>query len=191
MVKQTYKYIAHNTVVGKSNVELSNEDIFTLYKFFVLYSPCDGCSKQSKNFSIYGWTIGVNQHYDAPSLMLKQRLNEVFNVDDHSSFTLTHDNDLADAFKKMDLVDGFPEDLTWERAVIGKTEGSNVYYKLFRRIRNSLAHGNFSLHDVGGVTFFVMQDNTNHNVTARMIFRKSTLLRWIEIIEEGPPRMVM
>ena len=80
-VKQTYRYIKANTIIGNSNTELSNDELSLLYRFYVLNSPCKGCSDQPKDFKDYGWQITKNFHYDHKSIGLKQKLNAVFDVD--------------------------------------------------------------------------------------------------------------
>jgi hypothetical protein len=58
---------------------------------------------------------------------------------------------------------------------------------VFAHIRNSFSHGRLNMIDnvIENDYVFVMEDVHRGNVTARIILRKSTLLRWINTIEQG------
>ena len=62
---------------------------------------------------------------------------------------------------------------------------------VFYHLRNAFAHGRLNMVDVDGECVFLFEDIQENKkkgeikVTARMILRKSTLLKWIEIIENG------
>lgn len=58
-------------------------------------------------------------------------------------------------------------------------------------LRNAFAHCRLNMVDSDGECVFIIEDvkaNKNDNkvkVSARMILRKSTLLKWIDLIEHG------
>ena len=56
--------------------------------------------------------------------------------------------------------------------------------KLFYHIRNALAHGCFSVVKSGDNEYLVLQDEYNNNISARMIIKTETLLKWIEFFQE-------
>ena len=71
--------------------------------------------------------------------------------------------------------------------MIGFAFSMSVFY----HIRNAIAHCRLNMVDVDGECVFVLEDvqpNKNADrlkVSARMILRKSTLLKWIDLIEQG------
>lgn len=98
---------------------------------------------------------------------------------------------ISEALEKADLKDNFPSDLSKERICIYNNE-KNQFMSVFYHIRNAFAHGRLNIVDVNGECTFILEDIVpNHSnpqrqkVSARMILKRSTLLRWIEIIEDG------
>ena len=101
---------------------------------------CGAQSFRKLAFTDYGWPS--NKLNDP---VLKSALLDVLNFAGARSFVFADGNDLFNRFSEAGLQDGEVDDLSFERAVIGKTSGSNRYLKLFYRIRNCLAHGKFAL----------------------------------------------
>lgn len=58
-------------------------------------------------------------------------------------------------------------------------------------MRNAFSHGRLNMVNIDGECVFVIEDISpkckkgKHLVSARMILKKSTLLKWIDIIERG------
>lgn len=180
--KQTYKYCREKSILGTGCDEyaLSQEEYFRLYSFYVTYSMCGAQSFRKLAFTDYGWPS--NKLNDP---VLKSALLDVLNFAGARSFVFTDGNDLFNRFSEAGLQDGEVDDLSFERAVIGKTSGSNRYLKLFYRIRNCLAHGKFALRfDKCGQKMVVMQDDDTNNVTARTVLKLDTLLAFVEVIDK-------
>ena len=91
-------------------------------------------------------------------------------------------------FRKANLSDGPLKDTTTERAVTKSGNESNSWLRLFRHIRNCLAHGTFAIlpRNEQGKVPVVMEDKDRTSYTARMVFSVETLLSWAKIIEFGP-----
>lgn len=100
-------------------------------------------------------------------------------------------SELLELFHKAELEECFYEHIKTERAAFLKCE-NNEYMSLFHHIRCALAHGRIAMfedsknHDI----IFVMENGSDKGkdfqVKARMVLRKSTLLRWAKIITDGP-----
>lgn len=94
------------------------------------------------------------------------------------------------ALEKADLKETFPSDFSRERICIYDTQ-KNQFLSVFYHIRNAFAHCRLNMIDVNGECVFIFEDvqpkkNTEQlKVSARMILQKSTLLKWIDIIENG------
>ena len=60
---------------------------------------------------------------------------------------------------------------------------------MFYHLRNAFAHCRLNMVDVDGECVFILEDvvtsKGKNKLSARMILRKSTLLKWIDIIESG------
>ena len=75
-------------------------------------------------------------------------------------------------------------DLSFERCVIGKTNATNKYLKLFYRVRDGFAHGKFCLRlSKENIKMIVIQDDDGHNVTGRIVIRLSTLIAFITAVD--------
>jgi hypothetical protein len=64
---------------------------------------------------------------------------------------------------------------------------------VFYHIRNALAHGRLAMYKYGKDIIFVLEDGIKSGdrfqVRSRMVLKKSTLLKWIDILESGPKKM--
>ncbi len=184
--KPTYKYIEADSIIyGLSDdYAFTINEYFCIYSFFVTYSLCAKQSSKKRRIEDYGWQAEEGKKTTIVTSRLKDALSTALDLDSDPFFIFTEDNDLKARFAEVNLKDGKPTDISTERAVIGKTSGSNPYFKLFYRIRNALAHGKFILKNApSGEQIILMQDNDNANVTARIILKKSTLLSFIRITD--------
>lgn len=179
--KQTYKYKIKGSILSKGQDEytLSKNEYYCLYSFFVTYSMCGSQSAKKRTFMDYGW-----HENNIKNTELGIALSEVLNLNRNSDFTFTVRDDLSVQFNKCNLKDGFLVDVDCERAVIGITRGSNNYLRLFYRVRNGLAHGRFNLRfSSKNEKMVVIQDNDKDNVTARIVIKLNTLLKFIKAID--------
>lgn len=187
--KQTYRYIKEKSILyGQiDEYELSKEEYFILYSFFVTYSMCSTQSAKKRTFGDYGWsthnieitnTFGKRENTEL-GLLLKGILDF-----DNYYFVFSDKDDLKEKFKKVGLNDGALSDLDNERAVIAKTSEKNKYLKFFYRIRDCLAHGKFLLKlSSANEKMIVMQDDNGNNVTARIVIKLSSLLNFVKVID--------
>lgn len=74
--------------------------------------------------------------------------------------------------------------LSFERCVIGKTNATNKYLKLFYRVRDGFAHGKFCLRlSEENIKMVIIQDDDGHNVTGRIVIQLSTLIAFITAVD--------
>lgn len=178
--KQTYKYICKDSIVynAKDEYELTQEEYFLLYSFFVTYSMCGVQSAKKRTLIDYGWSkknLSENKG-------LKKSLEKVINLNEEK-FIFTDKDDLKEEFEKNQLTDGKLLDYKTERCVIAKTNESNKYLKLFYRIRDGLAHGKFYLKKEQNEKMVIIQDDNGSNVTARIVIKLVTLLNIISAVD--------
>lgn len=178
--KQTYKYeIKKSIIATNDDYDLSKEEYYLIYSFYVTYSLCKRQSFKNRTFIDYGWeSNSINNP------QLNNALNSVLNFSNSTTFIFTEEDDLKEKFNEYNLRDGVLENYDTERCVIRKTNETNKYLRLFYRIRNCLAHGNFSFkYSSNKEKMVCFQDNDGHNVTARIVIKLSTLLNFIYSID--------
>lgn len=88
------------------------------------------------------------------------------------------------ALKKAGMYDKFPDNLEQERIALNDKK-KNQFMSVFYHLRNAFAHCRLNMVDVNNECVFVLEDAYKQKITARMILKKSTLLKWIDIIEAG------
>lgn len=159
-------------------------DLFRIVIFFVFHSPCPKLSCMGRTLDEYGWTTPWKKPY-----CLNRQFRQV--ASNYELLFSAEKYDTMDAaLVKADLKEGFPSDLTRERICIYDNL-KNQFMSVFYHIRNAIAHCRLNMVDVDGECVFVLEDvqpNKNADrlkVSARMILRKSTLLKWIDLIEQG------
>lgn len=164
----------------------NNEELFRIVIFYVFHSPCTELSAMGKGLDDYNWHTPWCKPYYLNKQLKQASTN--FNL----LFLAQTYNEMSDALEKADLEDDFPTDLSKERICVYNNE-KNQFMSVFYHIRNALAHGRINIVDENGECTFVLEDinskikNKNNHVavSARMILKRSTLLKWIEIIEAG------
>lgn len=179
--RQTYRYLKDSSILGEllDEYQLTPEEVYQIYSFYVTYSMCGSQSAKKRNFVSYGW-----DSESIRSTTLGKAISSVLNLNRNASFVFTDRNDLSEQFAAHDLSDGKIENVDYERAVVGKTAEANNYLKLFYRIRDGFAHGKFNLRlSSSGEKMVVIQDDDRYNVTARMVLKLTTILGFIEAID--------
>lgn len=181
--KQTYKYIKANSILAgtEDDFRLSINEFYLLYSFYVTHSMCRSQSAKKRDFIDYGW-----ENNEIKQTGLKSKLVKILKLDNNPKFVFTAEDDLREQFSNNDLLDGALKDKDTQRAVSAKTEEANNYFKLFHRVRNGLAHGNFNLvYSSNKERMILIQDSDGCNVTARVVLRLDTLFDFIRVIDKN------
>lgn len=184
-VKSTYQYIQQNSILNSfyDEYELSEKEYVILYSFFVTYSMCKNQSGKGRDLVEYGWSEN-----DINKSGLKKIWQSVLDLDRGAAFYFfgSGQKALSELFQAANLCDGKLTDIDTERCVIGKNSEPNKYFKLFRHIRNGLAHGNFRLiYNSHRQKMVIIQDDDSHNVTARIVLKLDTLLKLVRITDKN------
>ena len=164
----------------------NNEELFRIVIFFVFHSPCPELSSRGKLLPEYNWPTPWRKPF-----YLNRHLKRASSNQKLLFSAATYDK-MDDALEKANLLTAFPSDFSTERICIYDNM-HNQFLSVFYHLRNAFAHCRLNMVDINGECVFVLEDiiketrnGTNtYKVTARMILRKSTLLRWIELIEAG------
>lgn len=161
-----------------------DKDLFKIVIFFLFHSPCENLSSMRKTLAEYGWTAPWKKPY-----YLNKQLRQVAS-NYELLFSAKGYNEIDAALEKADLKENFPCNFSHERICIYDNQG-NQFLSVFYHLRNAFAHYRLNMVDIDGECVFILEDvqpkrNSNQlKVSARMILRKSTLLKWINLIENG------
>ena len=162
----------------------NDQDLFKIVIFFVFHSPCSNLSSMGKTLDEDGWSAPWRKPYYLNKQLRQASLYELV------VYSAKGYNEMDVALEKADLKETFPSDFSRERICIYDNQG-NQFLSVFYHIRNAFAHCRLNMVDVDGDCVFIFEDvqpkkNSNQlKVSARMILRKSTLLKWIDLIENG------
>lgn len=183
----TYGVRNHDTILVdyENERDLPDQDFLALFRFYVLYSPCNNASLKGISLKERGWEGGIWSNG------LGKLLDEAKPKSSGPFHLPIKDNgkQLHQLFAEASLEDGKLSDVSTERAVTTISKRSeNIYLRLFRHVRNCFAHGRFKylVNKDSPEGMFVMEDRDRDNYTARMVLGKTTLLSWARIIEAGP-----
>lgn len=166
-----------------------DEALSRIVMFYVFYSPGSKTTYLARKIKeYYEWSNPWRSPYQLDKQL--QNGNEI--TIKHSDNLDKLDNNLKEiGLKKFPI-----SELSSYREIICvyKPKSSNcaIFDEVFRHIRNSLAHGRFLIYPIDDKDFIfeledVQKDSTDnkYKVSARMLIKKSTLIRWIDIIEGG------
>lgn len=169
--------------------EFCDKELFRIVIFFVFHSACTNLSSMRKSLSEYGWSNPWKKPY-----YLNKQLKQV-SKSERLIFSVDSYNAMSDGLEKADLNSTFPSNLSCERICIYDCQDNQIM-SVFYHIRNAFAHCRLNMVDVEGECVFILEDvqpkanKDELKVSARMILRKNTLLKWIEIIENGESEYV-
>lgn len=164
-----------------SQETFADENILRIIVFFLFHAPCEGQSAMGRTIEEYNWSNPWKQPYDFEEKLkhMSSNPNLIFMAENYSEM----DKKLEDA----NLTVNFPSDLATERICVHKYYDRQIK-SVFYHLRNSFAHGRFNIVNADGETVLIFEDvrnKTTYEVSARMILKISTLLKWIDIIEAG------
>ncbi len=159
------------TWIKNNNIEFSDSNFQKIIDFYLFKTPAENLSARSKSVESYGWNNTYN---------LKKKIGLTSN---QSLFTFAETlKEMEEALSDSNLKKRFWENHN-ERVCLYVQK--NQLNSLFYHIRNSLAHGRFDIIKRNTDNIFVMEDVNKKCISARMVIKESTLLNWIEIIEQG------
>ena len=161
-----------------------DKELFRIVTFYVFHCPSENSSYMRKSLKEYGWNTPCRKPYK-----LNNQLKQVTN-NEHLIYSSSTLKDMDVALEKAELDIDFPNNIELEKICIYDSK-KNQFESIFYHIRNAFAHCRINMMDKNGECVFIMEDGkpnkdkTKFEVSARMIIKKSTLLNWIEIVENG------
>ncbi|MBR6821488.1 MAG: hypothetical protein IKM55_04625 [Bacilli bacterium] len=164
-----------STIICNNDVELTKNEYYILYNFFVTHSLCNNQSKRKRTLKEYG----IKRITD-----IEKQLSKYIKIDKGTFDILETDSLHFEDLINYNLNDKNLFDLAEERGVFTKVQESNKYFQVFYYIRNSLAHGEYTLKkDANDEKYIIMQNSKNKSIRARMVVKVGTLINIIRIID--------
>lgn len=163
--------------------EFEDNDLFRIVTFFVFHSPCEKTSARGVSLQEYHWS----KPWGKPYYLNRQLKNASTNP--NLLFSAKSSSNMDASLGKANLLENFPCNLEQERICIHDNK-KNQFISVFFHLRNAFAHCRLNMVNADGECIFIIEDvgretKGRYPVSARMILRKSTLLKWIDIIEGG------
>lgn len=147
-------------------------------KFYLMNSPCEKVSTRGVDISDWG----------KPNIVLWNRLKAEIGLNNGENYeAVSKKADLKKMFKEHGLEEGF---INKKEDTVVVLDNTSVFDSVFRHIRNSIAHGRWQMK--GDIYYFEdgKEESVNNvrcfSVTARIVLSKSSLLKWRDIIVNGP-----
>lgn len=155
---------------------IQEADFAKIRTFFHDHTPSRNTSARAITFEDYGW-------HDIEKLQ-----SELFkNFDEKHYSSAEKDNDMSASLERigLDVAQWYEVD---EDKICICTNKKKKIDKLFSHLRNSFAHNRYAIKKLPEsndyIFIFEDKDNLNH-VSARMVLKKSTLEKWMSIIQNG------
>lgn len=162
----------------------ADDGLKRIVMFYVINTPCCDLSSSSLPIQEYGWGENAWKNNN-----LKSTLLNVANLEKGKTFISAKSIDeVKKACEIGKMKKDFHKNREVERVVFYKPKRYNEFIALCYHIRNALAHGRLAMYPSSSKDIvFALEDGVKKNgefqVRSRMILKKSTLLRWIDIIE--------
>ena len=157
-----------------------------LIMFYVINTPCDDLSSSGIKLTEYGWGKDVWKND-----RLKNYLFSIAGLERNSSFAVASKTDEMKAIcEKTSLKKDFHKNRGKERIAIYKGR-YNEFLSICYHIRNAFAHGRLAMYGYknGSDIVCALEDGVKKKgkfeVRSRMILKKSTLKKWMEILKSG------
>lgn len=167
---------------SKPGKDFYDDGLYRIVDFFVLHSPCKVSSYSPKTLESLGWANPWQ------SSRFRAAFDEIAGLNENNTFFYNESkNHLIENWNMLGKEVFF--EVNGEYAVITHAGESNPRMDLIHHIRNSFAHGRFSVIRDHGEYYIFFEDVdtikslTGLYVTARMCFKKSTLLQWVDFFE--------
>lgn len=164
----------------------ADNDLKRIVLFYVINTPCSALSSSSIPLTSYGWNKDLWKKNEP-----KKSLFDFAGLErDKTFFVAKKTNETKDMFTKASLNKKFHEKRDVEKVAIYKPSEYNEFMAILYHIRNAFAHGRLAMYAIDNSEdiVFALEDGIKRNgefqVRSRMILKKSTLLKWIDILEK-------
>lgn len=161
-----------------------------LLKFFVVESPVPGLSSRIKTLESYGWI----EPWKKPQYLNRKIKDCATNT--ALFWSAATKKDVAARLRDSGLGWSSLDKRNLQEIAVFYDVKKNQTMSVFYHLRNALAHGRFAAFKNKRDIWFVFEDvgprgskGDNPNLarlTARIVIKNSTLIKWIRVIQKGP-----
>ena len=173
---------------NKYDKKVLKEKYYNINEIVMFYGICTINKRQSSSAIVlgnYGWKNDLWKKGILRTEMLKVASLE----NGKTLFIVKKLEEIKDLFKR-NLPKKFYKDLSTEMIVMYQPSYYNQIESILYHIRNSIAHGRFKVSEYNNQEIFLFEDGIQvkgkFEVRSRMILKKTTLNKWMKIIQEGP-----
>lgn len=170
-----------------------DDEFWEIINFYMLHSLCDGQSwKKNSLENTYSW----KKYPWSPASYLKTKLIKAIWDEEEPQIYMAKTRALFEGkIYGKNLDEDFYKRLSTQRVgfvkVSNGTNNDNIIMSMFYHIRNALAHGRYGLITCDENDYFILMEDGSKSgdffeVTARMILKKSSLVKMIRAIKDGP-----
>lgn len=163
----------------------ADDGLKKIIMFYVINTPCIQLSSSAIPLKKYGWPCNVWKKGE-----LRKQLFDVAGLELGDTVVIAKKaSDMKKVCKKANLDKNFHKSRQIERIAI-YLGNYNTFLSICYHIRNSLAHGRLAMYEnEEKEIIFALEDGIRKNgkfsVRSRMILKKSTLLKWIDILQRN------
>lgn len=166
----------------------SDDNLKRIVLFYVINTPCTDLSSSGISLSDYGWDKKVWQNN-----VLKDKLFSVASLERGNNFVVAKNTrEMKSSCEIAGMKKKFHQKRDVEKIVFYKPSRYNEFIAVLYHIRNAFAHGRlaiYAIQDSEDVMFALedgVKDKNGFQIRSRMLLKKSTLLKWIDILEKKP-----
>lgn len=175
--------------------EYEDEGLFEIILFFIIHSPCGNQSFKKIALETRGWK---SKPWHSKKYLKEKLDNAIWGTEQRMLKMVESKEKIISEVNSMDLGKNFYNHREKQRMLYSKindNECKSEYMSLFYHIRNSLAHGRFTLYPTKNKDLvFVMEDGkrvgkdeeNKFELSARIVINKSSLLRIIDVLKNPP-----
>lgn len=165
-----------------------NNSSYRILLFYVIHSPCKKASYARIDLVKYGWNNPW--YYEEFRTAFDEKANY---KKDKNFIYVTAQKDFRKAWESSSYADFSLNNITEEFSVFCYAGESNPRLDLLHHIRNALAHGRFAAQAAPkGKDFYIYMEDVIDSegfccVVARILLKRSTLIKWIDLFECKKP----
>ena len=161
----------------------ADNKFFRIVMFYIIHSPCKESSYSRVDLEKYGWKNPW--HYDA----FKAEFDKIAGfVDEENYFYVESQKNFEQKWNSVGIQSDF-YNMDREFVIFSCAGESNPRLDLIHHIRNALSHGRFTAKYIKDEKdYYIVMEDVNdsggfYKVNARMVLKKSTLTKWIDLFE--------
>lgn len=162
----------------------NNDNLIKIMNFYLLKTPCENTSSMSISLSNYKWNKDTcNRLFQALMECAGLVKNETYQI----ACTI---DEMSLVSNNVGFNNHFNKQRDINRLVLFHNKKKPLIYSLLFYIRCSFAHGRFAIYNDNNKTVYALEAIKNSSSRFMAVLSEELLLKWIEIIEGGPSKLL-